>query len=238
MPKWLFTILIFAKISVRRYFRDRVAIFFTVLFPLIFLIIFGSFSKNNDVNFHIGLINQSHSQFAQKFTSETKSSKIFKVDTTVTDLQQAQTKMSRGSIDATVVLPPDFGQVKNGLPSGQAVIYYDQNNVSAAQTLQSVLQGQFQPVYQYPGFIKNRLHGRRAYRIFYHRAGGLWSSQLLPGNEETGGFAPDSYHAYQVLAVLCIQRLIQLCYRFVFYSHYDRRSFLAVIQFQDCRQLS
>jgi ABC-2 type transport system permease protein len=146
MPKWLFTILVFAKISIRRYFRDRVALFFTVLFPLIFLFVFGSFSKNNDVTFHIGLVNQSHSQFSQKFVDQAKNNKMFKIDESVTNLDQAQKKMSRSEIDATIVLPPAFGEVKNGNPSGEAVIYYDQNNVSAAQTLQSVLRGQFEQV--------------------------------------------------------------------------------------------
>jgi len=146
MPKWLFTIAVFAKISVRRYFRDKVALFFTILFPLIFLFVFGSFSKNNDVNFHIGLVNQSHSQFSQKFVADTKNNKMFKVDKEINDLEAAKTKMSRSEIDATVVLPPGFGEVKDGHPSGQAVIYYDQNNVSAAQTLQSVLQGQFEGI--------------------------------------------------------------------------------------------
>jgi ABC-2 type transport system permease protein len=146
MPKWLFTILVFAKISIRRYFRDKVAIFFTVLFPLIFLIIFGSFSKSNDISFHIGLLNQSHSQFSEKFAQDMKNNKMFKIDGEVNDLATAKSKMSRSEIDATVILPAGFGEIKNGLPSGQALVYYDQNNVSAAQTLQSVLQGQFEGV--------------------------------------------------------------------------------------------
>lgn len=146
MPKWLFTITVFTKISVRRFFRDKVALFFTILFPLIFLIVFGSFSKNNDVNFHIGLVNQSHSQFSQKFASGTRNNKMFKVDKEVSDLAAAKAKMSRSEIDATVVLPPGFGDFKDGHPAGQAVIYYDQNSVSAAQTLQSVLQGQFEGI--------------------------------------------------------------------------------------------
>lgn len=146
MPKWLFTILVFARVSIRRYFRDKVALFFTVLFPLIFLFVFGSFSKHNDVNFHIGLINQSHSQFSQKFVQDTKANKMFKVDSQVTDLNIAKTKMSRSEIDATLILPPGFGDIKNNVPGGQAVIYYDQNNVSAATTLQAVLEGQFEGI--------------------------------------------------------------------------------------------
>jgi ABC-2 type transport system permease protein len=147
MPKSLFTIKVFAKISIRRYFRDRVAIFFTVLFPLIFLLVFGSFSKHNNVTFHIGLINQSQTQAAQQFVQQAQNNKMFKVDKEVTDLESAKSKMSRSEIDATVVLPPDFGKTNStGVPSGQAVIYYDQNNVSAATTLQAVVQGQFEAV--------------------------------------------------------------------------------------------
>src|SRR5438132_12624742 len=114
MPKWLYTVLIFAKISVRRYFRDRLAIFFTIAFPLIFLLIFGSFSKSNSVSFHIGLINQSQSPFAQKFVSQTKNNKMFKVNNAVNNLNVAKEKMGRSEIDATLILPPGFGQVKNG----------------------------------------------------------------------------------------------------------------------------
>ncbi len=146
MPSWLYTVVVFAKISIRRYFRDRVAIFFTVLFPLIFLVVFGSFSKNGSVSFHIGLINQSDSSFAQKFVRNTKGSNMFKIDDTVTTLAQAKAKMSRSEIDAALVLPPGFGDVRNGQPTGQAVIYYDENSAQAAQTLESVIKGEFEGI--------------------------------------------------------------------------------------------
>lgn len=142
----LFTIGVFAKISVRRYFRDRVALFFTVLFPLIFLFVFGSLSRNNNISFHIALINQSQTAFASHFVDQTKASNSFKIDQTVTDLAQAKDKMSKSEIDATLVLPPDFGQAKGGTPTGQAVIYYDSNNEQAASTLKSVVQGEFENI--------------------------------------------------------------------------------------------
>lgn len=142
--KSVFTILTFARISVKRYFRDKLAIFFTVLFPLIFLFIFGSFSKNNDVSFHIALINQSNTQTATKFVEEAKNNKMFKIDTEATNLETAKQKMSRGEIDATLVLPSDFGDKSGGgVPGGQAVIYFDQNSENAARSLNSVLEGQF-----------------------------------------------------------------------------------------------
>jgi ABC-2 type transport system permease protein len=146
MSPWrrqVFTVYTFAKISVRRYFRDRVAIFFTVAFPLIFLLVFGLSSRSSDVTFHIGLLNQSGSGFSQKFVSDMRTKKVYKIDDSITNLSQARLKMSRSEIDATLILPPGFGDVKNGIPTGQAEILYDQNNAQAAQTLQSVLQGNF-----------------------------------------------------------------------------------------------
>ncbi len=148
LPRSLSTVQVFAKISIKRYFRDRVAIFFTVLFPLIFLFVFGSFSRNSDVSFKIALVNQSSSQFSQQFTEQIKSSKVFKVDNSINSLDQAKEKMSRSEVDATLVLPADFGAVKNNqtYPSGNAVIYYDENNLQGAQTINSIIDAQFQSV--------------------------------------------------------------------------------------------
>jgi ABC-2 type transport system permease protein len=144
--KSFFTIWVFAKTGIKRYFRDKVALFFTVAFPLIFLFVFGFISKGGDITFHVALINQSDTQFARQFETKLKSNKAFNVREDVTTLDQAKQKMSRSEIDAAIVLPPDFGQPKNGLPSGKALVYYDQNNESAAQTLTTVLKGVFENV--------------------------------------------------------------------------------------------
>jgi ABC-2 type transport system permease protein len=148
MSKSLFTIITFAKISTRRYFRDKTALFFTVLFPLIFLFVFGSFNKGgNSITFHVGLINKSSSPFSKQFEHQIKNNKMFKVDGEVNNLEQAQHKMSRSEIDATLVLPAEFGTVKNGqYPSGQAIIYYNPVNEQAALTLKTVIQGEFENI--------------------------------------------------------------------------------------------
>lgn len=145
MTKSLYTIWVFALISIRRYFRDRVAIFFTVVFPLIFLLIFGSLTKGNNISVHVGLIDQGNSGFAQKLDSDIKANKTFKVDSSIQTLDQANEKMSRGEVDATLVIPPDFGKTKvNNVPSGQLVIYYDENSAQAAQTVKSVIDGELE----------------------------------------------------------------------------------------------
>jgi ABC-2 type transport system permease protein len=55
--------------------------------------------------------------------------------------------MSRSEIDATILLPQGFGDIKNGQhPSGQAEVYYNPVNAQAAQTLITVLQGEFEGI--------------------------------------------------------------------------------------------
>jgi ABC-2 type transport system permease protein len=151
LKRQLFTVWTFFIINFRRVFRDRTALFFTFLFPLIFLFVFGGiFGRNQSVSFTVAIIDHSHSSAAQQFVAqaESTSQKILKVDKNVTTLTGANEKMARGELDATIELPADFGVMKQGqpLPSGQAIVHYTQNNQQAAQTLTSVLQAEFQGI--------------------------------------------------------------------------------------------
>ena len=146
--KW-YTVWVFFAINIRRLFRDRLALFFTFLFPLIFLFVFGSLnSGNKSVSFHVAIINESHSAFSQQFANQLEDQKALKVDKTITTFAAANEKMGRGELDATIELPPNFGEVEPGhaYPTGQAVVHYTQNNQSAAQTLTTVLQAELEGI--------------------------------------------------------------------------------------------
>lgn len=141
----------YVKIDVKRLFRDKVAIFFVFLFPLIFLFVFGSiFRGDSDVSFRVALLNESKTEFSQKFSDQIKDNDIFKVDEEVKNFDQAEEKMNRGQIDATIILPETFGEAKSGqdYPSGEAKIVYDQNNQSAGTTLASIMDGIFKDINQ------------------------------------------------------------------------------------------
>lgn len=144
----LMPVFTFARIDIKRLFRDKVAIFFTLGFPLIFLLVFGGlFGRDSNVSFDVAVINQSTSQFSQEFTQQLKDNELFKVDEAVSSIDQAKEKMNRGELDAAIVLNGSFGEVQNSTyPSGQAEVLYDENNATAAQTLQSVLESIFKEV--------------------------------------------------------------------------------------------
>jgi ABC-2 type transport system permease protein len=147
MRKKFYTVWVFFVVNIRRLFRDRLALFFTFLFPLIFLFVFGGLnSGSKSVTFNIAVINESKSAFAKQFVSQLEKQKEFKVDHTVTTFADANQKMSRGTLDATLELPANFGDMRPGdtHPSGQAIVHYTQNSQSAAETFTTVLQAELQ----------------------------------------------------------------------------------------------
>lgn len=149
MKKSLFIIATFTRINTKRFFRDRLAIFFSIMFPLIFLFVFGGiFGKDSDTNFKVAVINQSDTVFAKQFVKDMGKQKIFKIDSEATDLSKANEKMKRSQIDGTIILPKDFGAIKPGhtYPSGQAEVLYTQNNQQAAQALSSILDAEFKGI--------------------------------------------------------------------------------------------
>ena len=145
LKKQLLPVSTFVRIDVKRLFRDKVAIFFTFVFPLIFLIIFGSiFRGDSDVSFRVAFINESQTASAKEFEEQIKNSEVFKIDDEVTNLDAAKEKMNRSQIDATIILPEQFGAVgADALPSGQATVLYDQSNQQAGQALGSILESIF-----------------------------------------------------------------------------------------------
>jgi ABC-2 type transport system permease protein len=150
MLQQLRTVLVFTKLSTRRFFRDRLAQFFGILFPLIFLFVFGGLNSggNNNVTFKVAVLNHSRAAFATSFVHKIETGKTFKVDTTITTLNAAEDKMGKSQIDGIIILPSGFGTLKPGqaYPSGQAEILYNHSSSGTGQTLTSVLQTSFDQI--------------------------------------------------------------------------------------------
>ncbi len=138
------TVAVFTKLSTRRFFRDRLALFFGILFPLIFLFVFGGLSKGGgSPSFKVAVLNQSHSAFAASFDKQLSQGKVLQVDKEATSLPIAKDRLSKSQIDGIIILPPDFGVVNPArhYPTGQVQLLYSQNSSGSGQTLQSILTG-------------------------------------------------------------------------------------------------
>lgn len=147
--KSLYTVLTFVRINTKRFFRDRLALFFTIIFPLIFLFVFGGLNGGNgDVSFNVAIINNSDSTFAKEFVQKSEDAGLLKVNKEITNLDAAKEKMNRSELDAAIVLPENFGDIQKGnkYPSGEAEVVYTQNNQQSATALKSILDSQFKTI--------------------------------------------------------------------------------------------
>lgn len=149
MKKALLPIITFARIDIKRLFRDKVGIFFVFLFPLIFLFVFGGlFGGEDETSFKIALLNNANTDSAKQFVENANQAEMLEVQSSITTLEQARQKMNRGEIHATIILPESFGTVQPGAtqPSGKVEVLHDTNNAQAAQVLTSILNDMFQQV--------------------------------------------------------------------------------------------
>ncbi|MDB5164524.1 MAG: type transporter [Candidatus Saccharibacteria bacterium] len=138
------TVLVFTKLSTRRFFRDRLAQFFGILFPLIFLFVFGSLSKGGGTTtFKIAVINQSDTSFSKTYVQQLEKSKFFQVSKDLSTIPAAKEKMVKSQIDGIVVLPKDFGTTVAGqdYPSGHLQVLYSHSSSGTGETLTTVLDG-------------------------------------------------------------------------------------------------
>lgn len=126
----------------KRFFRDPTALFFTFLFPLLFLFVFGSLYRGGDTSFNIAVINNSQNEFATSFEESIAKNDVFSVKNgEITSLDIAREKMGQGELSSIIELPPDFGAPnEQGLPQGNAKVYYEEAEAQAGQTVASIVE--------------------------------------------------------------------------------------------------
>lgn len=127
--------------SVKMYFRNVTAVFFTLFIPVLLIGIFGLLNTGSSSgNIHIGLTNHSQTQLAQTYVGAIKKVSAFKVD----EISEAvaRDKLGKGKLDLQVVIPADFGVTDGAgrllIPS-KAQAYFNQANPGTGQTAGLIL---------------------------------------------------------------------------------------------------
>jgi ABC-2 type transport system permease protein len=144
LKKKLFTVWVFFVTNFKRLFRDKTALFFTFLFPLIFLFVFGGISgRSGGTHFNVAIISDSSSQYYKNFSEAAAKDKVLKIDQDIKTLDEAKEKMSRGQLDSTIYFPKEFGVREHGKPSGQVKIIFTQNTQQSGQAVQSYIQAAY-----------------------------------------------------------------------------------------------
>lgn len=135
------TVLSLSHVLTRRLFRDKTALFFTFIFPLIFLLVFGSLFRNGEANFNVAIFNYSTTPLAQGFEDELR--KIGSVHVKQVDsIEAAKEMMGRGELESIVEVPASFGQSDEvGRAIGNVVVYFDEGSPQAGQAFAGIVQG-------------------------------------------------------------------------------------------------
>lgn len=129
----------------KRFIRDKMSLFFTFLFPLIFLLVFGSIFNNQSTSFDIAIINNSQTEFAKSFVKGAKDNakdSILKIKD-VKDMDEAREKLKRSELNGIIELPSDFGKVKgegrDARPTGTINVLYAKGSEQTGSALTAVM---------------------------------------------------------------------------------------------------
>ncbi len=132
--------------SIKMYFRDTTAIFFTFVFPILFLVVFGFIGSGNSINLDIAYYNDKSTPASEAFdeafqelvkTDETKddSSRIFSIDDTVEDVEAAREKLADSELNAVIIVPDSFSYQEGG----EVSVLVDESNQAFGDVTESVV---------------------------------------------------------------------------------------------------
>ena len=105
--------------NLRSFIRDRAALFWTLAFPVVFVILFGTIFSGSSSNFAIGWVDQdgtpAAAQLRQAFADNAP------VELTDGTLEEARALMQRGDLDGVVVVPEGLAAAIAAAQAGQQV---------------------------------------------------------------------------------------------------------------------
>ncbi len=147
-------VLALTKKEMKKTVREPAVLFMIFLFPIIFVIAFGTAFGGTSGNavYNIGVVNTdagSNTEYSQQFLNTLTATKILNLQM-FADNQSAQTDLSQGKIQAVMFIPQDFSQ---SLASYQAApnnpdqwtnasvsLYLDKGSLVATQAIPPILQ--------------------------------------------------------------------------------------------------
>lgn len=126
--------------NIKEFVRDRAAMFWTLAFPIFFIVIFGLiYGGNGSVSYNVGLVNQDNGPVGDGLMKAFESVSAFKVQTGSYATEMSALK--QGQRDMVIVLPPGLSQVVASHRTAQVAMYNDPSkNQTDAQVQQQIVE--------------------------------------------------------------------------------------------------
>lgn len=131
--------------NLREYVRDRMAVFWTMAFPIVFILMFGLIFSGGNVRFSldVAIVTPPSADSADaQVVHSLKQVPVFNI-TQGHDLDQAKQSLQNGNLNMIVVLPPDLQQAIANGQTANIQVYYDPSSTATAQQGLSILREAF-----------------------------------------------------------------------------------------------
>lgn len=97
-----------ARTLLKIFSRDRQAIFFTLFFPITFMVIFGIASSGGEDPIEIGIFDNAGNGFSERFIDSLGSSELFSIS--FDDEQELRKQVEAGDLALALILPEQFNE--------------------------------------------------------------------------------------------------------------------------------
>jgi ABC-2 type transport system permease protein len=132
--------------NIRSFLRDRAALFWTLAFPIVFILLFGTiFSGGGDTKLKVAWVDQDASAASAQLRGTF--AQVSLLDLKDEALDDALTAMKRGDLDAVLVVPSGYATAVAGAGGGggtgqplNLTLYTDPSQSNTTQTLTGVVQ--------------------------------------------------------------------------------------------------
>lgn len=135
--------------GLKTYLRDRQALFWTIFFPVMFIILFGLFNFEKMGSSHIAVIDRAKSEESLKFVEELKKVEILRIHKDEEDVFKAKGSLEKGDLDFVLIIPQLFKSPEKEKFQGMKEIpqqvhipievYYDETNTQLNPLIFGVL---------------------------------------------------------------------------------------------------
>jgi ABC-2 type transport system permease protein len=131
--------------NLRSFTRDRAALFWTLAFPIVFVILFGTIFSGSGADYRLGWVDQDQSTHSQALRAAfAANAPVELIDGT---FEEAKAKMLDGDVDGIIVVPRGLAVVIDGAQAGQTPdpvavsIITDPSRSSTSLALQQIATG-------------------------------------------------------------------------------------------------
>ncbi|KKR28126.1 MAG: ABC transporter permease [candidate division CPR2 bacterium GW2011_GWD2_39_7] len=109
--------------DIKMLLRSKQTLFWSLMFPLMFTFIFGSFfGKGNNSVGTVALINESNTELAKSFDKAARDSGIFTIKDDI-NVEEAKKLIGKDQLSGAIVIPKGFGEQKPDAPKNIKVVY-------------------------------------------------------------------------------------------------------------------